>query len=750
MHRHTPARWKSLAPCLGLAAWMALSASPGQAQSLTLNAEALPAPVLSSAEIERLSTLMGALPVGPIAGLSPDGRTQLVQAGPHIGFMNLETGALVAVHGDHHPVLQHRDIPGHWRVWISPEQLAIIVPPGLLDQPSWQLGIAERSTGRFTLTDVALPAGSEVLALSPGGRWAVTLGLNASASPSQAGSARLPRVRARMHFGLPSQGREPRMLEATSASTRLELIDLHTGQARLITELPAGATTPGVFFDPQGRRFALQSHWFENAPRTEESLNSILVQEALGQFALADNPLRQHSRLAVYDTQAADLDRRELRAVDYPDLTMRFNLQPLLAWSPSGERLLAGVEIPAQLVGRANPSFYKPQAVHFLAFEPARSGPLRPSQLLRQEPLSAPGDDGLSITWLSDSQAIFNPLVGMDRPLLQYDFNSARLSSLAGIPTGSNYGLRPVRDRRELVFVHQSASTPPELWRAQLDAGQAQALTAVNQAARDMASVRAQPVQFILPSGQQRQAYWFAPANAAWPPVQQRVVLWQAGGPGGEMSNSWSTAPEGPLTLLPTLGIGVLMVPLQQRPGLNSAMWNQLADGNHFGSVDIDELAQIAGQVVERGWSRADQIGISGCSYGGYFSAQSIVRHPQRYAAANPQCSLLDLVTEFQTGYTSHIAYLEGGSPWARWDEYRADSPGFHGREVRTPTLIFHGTKDFLPVGIAENFYTDIQASGTPARLLRFVGEPHGLRDPRNQLYAVQEQVSWFRRYLKP
>jgi dipeptidyl aminopeptidase/acylaminoacyl peptidase len=130
-------------------------------------------------------------------------------------------------------------------------------------------------------------------------------------------------------------------------------------------------------------------------------------------------------------------------------------------------------------------------------------------------------------------------------------------------------------------------------------------------------------------------------------------------------------------------------------------------------------------------------------------TSQSIVRHPERWSAANPQCSLVDLVTEFQTGQGAHIAYLMGATPWDAWQHYIDASPGYHGTTVQTPTLIFHGTQDFLSLGIMENFFYDILAGGmSDARMLRFLGEPHGLYEDASVRYAAQEQIRWFRKHL--
>jgi hypothetical protein len=94
------------------------------------------------------------------------------------------------------------------------------------------------------------------------------------------------------------------------------------------------------------------------------------------------------------------------------------------------------------------------------------------------------------------------------------------------------------------------------------------------------------------------------------------------------------------------------------------------------------------------------------------------------------------------------MSYLVGVPPTANSARFLADSPGFRAEQIRTPTLIFHGEFDFLPVSIAETFHVDIEETGTPVRMLKFELEGHGLGLPENQLLAAQEQINWFRRYL--
>ncbi len=86
---------------------------------------------------------------------------------------------------------------------------------------------------------------------------------------------------------------------------------------------------------------------------------------------------------------------------------------------------------------------------------------------------------------------------------------------------------------------------------------------------------------------------------------------------------------------------------------------------------------------------------------------------------------------------------------------FQQDTPAYHASQIQTPLLIFHGSKDHLPVTALENVYWTVASNNIPARMVKFIGAGHGLVDdeqgrdiPEYELYAAQEMVQWFRRYL--
>jgi dipeptidyl aminopeptidase/acylaminoacyl peptidase len=173
-----------------------------------------------------------------------------------------------------------------------------------------------------------------------------------------------------------------------------------------------------------------------------------------------------------------------------------------------------------------------------------------------------------------------------------------------------------------------------------------------------------------------------------------------------------------------------------------------MAHGTNYGQLDIRQIKEGIDYLVAQGAVDPERVGVTGCSYGGYFTLQSLRTYPELYAAANPQCSLVDLTEEFTFGYTPFVSYLMGRSPLDNPAEYLRDSPFYGTNGIETPTLIFHGTDDFLPVALINNVHDQIEANGTPVKMLRVKGEGHGFGLPTSQMYAAQEQLLFFRQYL--
>jgi hypothetical protein len=463
-------------------------------------------------------------------------------------------------------------------------------------------------------------------------------------------------------------------------------------------------------------------------------------QDALGRTPPEENLFVQQNSIKVYDLTQPEPLQLELSAQeDGRHLLAEADI------SPAGDRLLVKYLEPAQLEGREHPIYLYPRRSYYRVFDLQGNLLDTIDDPILDGPLENTG------SFIDEDTLLFSATVGTNHHFYTYKLGSGQINALP-LPDGSvdAQSWEVTQNGDTLIYGFSSITQPPEIFTVPLDGSAAP--TQVTQINEDVAAVNAvqvNPVSFETRNGP-REGFLVQPAGAAFPPQESPIVFWQQGGPGFSMVNEFAIEVEMPFNLLPNFGVSVLSVPLAGREGFGSELYQLQAQGSNFGQVDIIEGVEIASQLVSQGWIRSDQLGITGCSYGGYYTAQAIARFPEVFAAANPQCSLLDAFTEWQLGYSSLLSYLTGFTPMEAPEVYQQISPLYSATKVQTPTMIFHGSGDFLQVDMARNFHDVIESKGVPVMMYEFEGVGHSVFDIGLQRIAAQLQIDFFREYLQP
>lgn len=743
-------RWLACALLLGLL----LSATPASA-TITLidptgdQPTAEPELTLEPEEIERITALQGASFTSLFSEISPDDRAAFAVAfGPEqldLAFKNVIDGSavpldeLALIYG---PISEIRWRDARTAAWVS---FDFDVGPVLVEADSF--------TGDVVTSTLTLPGFP--LSLAPNAsRLLVAIDPPGDDVPIEEAELRVNRrevQRDQFKMTLPSPFRPlnpPRPddrphapgfdnhdnMEVAEISLTLASLDLLSGALTPLVDVPEGSgllSQPA--WTPDGSKLALVRVQFPDTGRGGNRLAEWITQDALGNLPREFNPLFTGNAIDVFDFANGDLRPAALRASDGDGV-----IYDRVGWSTDGQTLMAQVQHPALLTGRRFPTYLFPDRSSLRFFDAA----LNPIGSFERPEINAPSASFPQ--WVSPDEIVINAAYGLSYRLYYYNRVSGEFRQVS-IEDGTYYDVRSTRLSRQLVFSFSSFGKPPDLYRIGWDGQALAGLSYANYDLRAQNQIRADQINFRLRNGAQRSGYLLQPAGAPFPPRNTPLVVWQQGGPGGTITNEWATNVEQPFNLLPNFGIAVLVVPGPGREGWGPRFYNELSNGRNYGAIDVDEMAEIVGQMIRRGEVKRDAVGITGCSYGGYFAAQSIARHPDLYAAANPQCTLLDLFTEWQFGFTPRVSYHEGRSPTIDPAEYTADSPLFGATRIRTPLLIFHGTDDFLPIRIVENWHDQLEDRDVPVTFLQFANEGHGLSDPANQLTAAQAQIAFFR-----
>lgn len=430
-----------------------------------------------------------------------------------------------------------------------------------------------------------------------------------------------------------------------------------------------------------------------------------------------------------------------------------------ILWPADGSFLGVITQTPSILKGRANPIYEYYAGIEIKRFSPQGE----PQGSWQRPEMNA---QGTGFTVLDGTKAVVLYGANTTRHLAVVDladaskapepvYNGDRM--LGGWAYGGGTLLANLSD----------AADPGELYVGRRDGGAAvtdfRAATDLNGAARAVSHIKVATFSYSTSSGFDVKGSYIYPADWTLPPAEPKpAVVWQEGGPGGQMYNNWGASVESPRTLLPNFGIPVIVVNGAGRNSNGAAFYSAMADGTNFGQQDIRDVKEAVDHLVKLGWVKADAVGVTGCSYGGYFTLQSLATYPNTYRAGNAQCSLNDMLYEFNFGWSPFLAYLLGDTPTGNPLEYVKDSPTYNGSKIESPLLLFHGTMDFLFFEHLTNLHDQVLANGVQARFFRPIGYGHGIgniADPdtnkvipnsgaMGQRFAFQLQLDWFRKQL--
>jgi len=174
---------------------------------------------------------------------------------------------------------------------------------------------------------------------------------------------------------------------------------------------------------------------------------------------------------------------------------------------------------------------------------------------------------------------------------------------------------------------------------------------------------------------------------------------------------------------------------------------------NNWGGMDYqDIMAGVDAALKQYPWVDANNLGVTGGSYGGYMT-NWIVGHTNRFKAAVTLRSISNFVSDEGTrdGSYGHEDYFKG-IVFDDLDQYWDASPLKYARNVKTPTLILHSDNDFrVPIEQGEQWFRALQHYGVPSELVLFPRENHNLTrtgEPKHLVESLNWQLYWFDRYL--
>jgi dipeptidyl aminopeptidase/acylaminoacyl peptidase len=129
-------------------------------------------------------------------------------------------------------------------------------------------------------------------------------------------------------------------------------------------------------------------------------------------------------------------------------------------------------------------------------------------------------------------------------------------------------------------------------------------------------------------------------------------------------------------------------------------------------------MAAARGWLVEQGIARADQVLLTGWSYGGYLTLQALGKRPALWAGGLAGIAIADWAAQYKDSAGTLRGYLVaffGATPKERPEQYAASSPITYVENVQAPVLIIQGRNDTrTPARPVEMYEERMMSLGKP------------------------------------
>jgi dipeptidyl aminopeptidase/acylaminoacyl peptidase len=229
------------------------------------------------------------------------------------------------------------------------------------------------------------------------------------------------------------------------------------------------------------------------------------------------------------------------------------------------------------------------------------------------------------------------------------------------------------------------------------------------------------------------------------------LVVVVHGGPEGEYLDAWNNRYSRPGHVLAERGYVVFFPNYRGSTGRGVAY--RKADHKDLGGREFTDVLDGIDALAEKGWIDRERVGITGGSYGGYFTALGVTRYSEHFAAG---VKLFGITSWESFNGQSDIPIENAMVHWNLWcyehvELCRSASAIGHIDKANTPTLILHGEEDLrVPKAQSDELYAALRCKKVPVEYVVYPREEHGFAEREHQIDVMTRLLGWLDRYLKP
>lgn len=257
-----------------------------------------------------------------------------------------------------------------------------------------------------------------------------------------------------------------------------------------------------------------------------------------------------------------------------------------------------------------------------------------------------------------------------------------------------------------------------------------------------------EPIEFPTENNLTAFGFFYPPKNqdfAAPAGEKPPLVVKSHGGPTAATSSSMNLK----IQYWTSRGFAVLDVNYGGSTGYGREYRKRLQDS--WGIVDVDDCANGAKYLAQKGLVDGERMAIAGGSAGGYTTLCALTFRDVFKAGAS-YYGVSDLEALATDTHKFEARYLDGliGPYPERKDLYVARSPIHSAERLSCPVIFFQGLEDkVVPPNQAEMMVEILKAKGLPVAYVAYEGEHHGFRRAENIKRTLDGEFYFYSRVFK-
>jgi len=302
-----------------------------------------------------------------------------------------------------------------------------------------------------------------------------------------------------------------------------------------------------------------------------------------------------------------------------------------------------------------------------------------------------------------------------------------------------------------LIAMKQSMSMPSELFRVNIETGQDEEISYVNEEMLSRITMGNVEKRLIRTTDNKDMLTWVIYPPGFNPAKKYPTLLYCQGGPQGMVSQFWSYR----WNFQMMAAHGYIIVAPNRRgvPGFGMEWLEQIS--GDYGGQNIKDYLSAIDELAKEPFVDETRLGAVGASYGGYSVFHLAGMHNKRFKAFISHCGIFNFDAQYLE--TEELWFPDWDYGGAFWEVNKpnvrrsyAASPHLMVENWDTPILIIHGENDYrISFTQSMQAFNAAQILGVPSKLILFPDENHWVLKPQNAIVWQREFFSWLDTYLK-